>query len=323
MSNHRLFDTIVVGGGPAGLSCALELSMARVECLVLERHNTTGGQLHEMPSEVTDFAAGYYKDGSILARNLADLCSRTNLKVAVTRGVEKFDLAGKKVHTNGEEYRAKTILLATGNRLKRLDIPGASTFTEDILYRNYDPPERFAKMRVAVVGGGDNAAMQALDLAKAADQVYLIHRSDQWSARPDLVKEIRANNRIEVFEHTEVDTISGSGRINSLHLTSKQTKRVRNIAVDKLFVKIGYTPNTEPFRDQVECDKDGHVIVNGDLATSASCVFAAGDIVSGGYPRIATAMGSGVLAARGIIAYLNGAQANDTAENTSESAAPR
>jgi thioredoxin reductase (NADPH) len=261
--------------------------------------------LHQIKSEIINFAAGYFKDGTILARNLADLSSRTNLKVALGRTVEKFDLSAKKIYANGEEYKAKTILLATGNRLKRLDIPGASTFSEDILYKSYETPETFTKMRVAVVGGGDNAAIKALELATAAEQVYLIHRSDSWKARPDLVREIKSNNRIEVFEHTEVDTISGSSRsINSLHLTSKQTKRVRNITVDKLFVKIGYAPNTEPFKDQVECDKEGYVIVNNALATSVPSVYAAGDVISGGMPRIASAMGTGVIAARGIIATL-------------------
>jgi thioredoxin reductase (NADPH) len=305
MSNHRLFDTIIVGGGPAGLSAALELANAQVECLVLERENTSGGQLHQIKSEITDFAAGYFKDGSVLARNLADLSSRVNLKVALGRTVERFDLSAKKIYTNGEEYKAKTILLATGNRLKRLDVPGASTFSEDIFYKSYDAPQTFSKMRVAVVGGGDNAAIKALELATAAEQVYLIHRSDNWKARPDLVREIKSNNRIEVFEHTEVDTISGSSRsINSLHLTSKQTKRVRNITIDKLFVKIGYAPNTEPFKDQVECDKEGYVIVNKDGATSVPSVFAAGDIISGGLPRIPSAMGTGALAARGVISQL-------------------
>ncbi len=304
MSSHRLFDAIIIGGGPAGLNCALDLASCGVDCLVLERHTTIGGQLHEIKSEILDFAGGYFKDGSVLARDLHDLVSRVNLKVVLGRTVEKFDLAAKKLGCNGEEYRAKAIIVATGQRLKRLDVPGASTFAEDILYRNYDPPAVFNKMRLAVVGGGDNALLKALQLAEAAEQVSLIHRSDKWKARPDLLSQAKSHNRIEIFEHSEVDTISGSSRLNSLHLISKQTGRVRNLNIDKLFVKIGYTPNTEPFRDQIACDPTGRIVVSSRGETSLPGVYAAGDLISDSYPYIAAAVGTGILAARSVKDYL-------------------
>jgi thioredoxin reductase (NADPH) len=311
-SNAQVFDAIIIGGGPAGISCALELTYCKINCLLVEKNRELGGQLLGI-REVANFAAGYFKDGTVLARNMTRLAENMKLNLLLEHAVERIEISQgtKVILINGEKYLAKSIVIATGVRLKMLELPGLSLVADDVLYRDQSAPEQFSNMRVAIIGGGDNALDKALELAQTAGQVFLVNRSNRWRCRLDLLQAARQNARIEILENVAVESLSGVGRLRSACLIDKSTGRIRNLSVDKLFIKIGYAPNTEALRGQIALDSDGYIQANSFGETSVPGVFAAGDVVSGVVPRIATACGTGSTVASALQLHLGARQQSE------------
>ena len=305
-TNHKIFDAIIVGGGPAGINCALELSYCNVECLIVDGSERLGGQLWQIGEEILNFAGGHFKNGSSMARSMqkqVDDC-QSKISMLLGRTVESIDAPKKTVLVGDEVYQAKTILLASGYRLRRLSLPGMSMFQADILYRDDQSTSVYAGKRVAVLGGGDNALMKSLSLAQSAEQVFLLNRSKRWRARKEFFDQASRHPRIEIIENTDLESLSGQAKLTGAKLTDKATGRIRNVAIDKIFVKIGFAPNTESFRGQVDMDSSGHIITDSNGQSSVAGVFAAGDIVAGGCPRIATACGGGAIAAQSMMLNL-------------------
>lgn len=302
-TNHRVFDAIIIGGGPAGINCALELSYCGVDCLLINSSELIGGQLFEIGEELVNFAGGYFKDGASLAKTMQKLAEKARINVLV--GVAtKIDAEKKTVSVNGDVYQGRTLLLCTGYRLKKLDLPGVSLFRDEIFYRDETAVTEYAGCRVAVLGGGDNALLKALSLATAVEQVFLLNRTNHWRARRSYLEKAQSEPRIEIIQNTDLVSLSGASHLNEIRLADKSTGRFRNVAVDKIFVKIGYAPNTEAFVGQVEMDKSGHIIIDESGQTSVKGVFCAGDIVANSVPRIATACGTGSTAAQSMQIFL-------------------
>ena len=154
------------------------------------------------------------------------------------------------------------------------------------------------------MGGGDNALMKALDLAKVAQHVYLINRTNKWRARSAFLDAAKSDNKIEILENTEIKSLSGESRLSGAVVVSKLDAVQRNLSLEKLFVKVGYSPNTEPFKGQVAMSESGYLIVDKGRQTNVTGIFAAGDIVAESCPRVATACGDGAMAAESMQIYL-------------------
>ncbi len=282
------------------MSCALELSYCDVECLVIHDSERLGGQLWQISDQLLNLASGYFKDGASLAQSMQKLLEKTQIRLLLSHNVSSVDAENKTVMVNSELYRAKTILLATGYRFKRIDLPGASLFQKDIFYGHDSPVSGVVKKRLAVLGGGDNAVMKALALSDLAEQVFLLNHSNHWRSRAKDLEVARLNKRIEIIENTELESLSGVDSLSGARLIDRNTGRFRNIAVDALFVNIGYAPNTELVRHQIAVDDTGHIVTDRWGRCSVSKIYAAGDIVAEGGARIATAFGSGSKAAMAI-----------------------
>ena len=171
-------------------------------------------------------------------------------------------------------------------------------------YQVESRPDRFSGRDVVVVGGGDSASLDALELADTATSVLLVHRSAQLTARRDIVERLRRDSRIDDLAGWEVESTNGSDRLEEVVLVRQATAEHRVVAAGGLVVKISRVPRTSAFRRQIDVDGRGAVVVDGLLRTSCPGVFAAGDVVSGSYWRIAAALGHGVLAARSILAHV-------------------
>jgi len=305
MAEPEEHDVVIVGGGAAGVSCALECHDVKLDFMLLEAEPRLGGQLAEAPNSIRNLPAGRFPNGAALRRALEESALILSERCRVGCEVERVELGRRWVETGDLRIGFRALVIASGRRCRRLPIAVEGDFGGDVTYQIERRPGHFAGRPVAVIGPGDSAALDALELAGSGSRMVLLHRSRALSARPDIVAAVEAEPQIEVLPGWVVESLAGAERLESITAVQLETGVRRVLNVGGLVVKVGYAPNTEPFRSQIDVDHEGAVVVGPDLATSQRGVFAAGDVVSGGYPRVATAMGQGVLAARSLLRFLS------------------
>lgn len=290
-------EVLVLGGGPAGVNCALECVDSKLDVLLLEREEKLGGQLYSIPSKIKNLSTGVYESGTHLANNLHSAALQV-LENRVVCGVpvNSVDLRQLTLNTSKGSFRGKVLVLATGYRVRQLAFEGDSALQEYVLYRSGPHLNALADKPVLVVGGGDSALLSALDLAEVSPKVYLSLRTSTYKARPDVVEQVEKTENIEVLKNTVPLALQGDGRLDSVLLQNGSDSFT--VQCNSVVVKVGYQPNTELFRGQIEMDARDHIVLKDDGTTSCKNVFVAGDIVHNGHDRIAYAMGSGILAAR-------------------------
>jgi|AGTN01.2.fsa_nt_gi Thioredoxin reductase len=309
------FEVLIIGGGPAGVSCALECQDSRVSHLLLERNERLGGQLADITSEVPNFALGR-GSGSELQNRLEVACHDGAINFLTGQPVVSIDLERRQVVTAQAIYSADAIFIATGYRVKKLEIPGENDIGGDVLYRTGEEEACLAGQKIVIIGGGDSALLEALARVHTASSVTVVHRSHEYKARPDLIEAVKSDPRIKVIENCKIESINSSAvtsglngsfpsRLSSISIQSSIEGSSQTIKLDKLVVKVGYSPNTELFAGQIAMDSRGHILVNQDCSTSVAGVFAGGDIAAPGYDRIATAIGHGMIAAGSIRKFLS------------------
>jgi thioredoxin reductase (NADPH) len=308
MQANRHHDVVVIGGGPAGVSAALECFDINLDTIVLEGRPMLGGQLGEIPNTVRNVAAGRFEDGPALQAGLQQSTEILGDRVLVGHDVTDADLRAGWVKSGSGRFHARALLIATGSVPQVLLAAPDGAFGGDVTYHVESRPDHFSGRDVVVVGGGDSATLDALELAVTASSVKLVHRSEALTARPDIVEQVREDPRIEDLPGWEVESASGTERLEEVVLVHPSTSERRKVAAGGLIVKISRVPCTAVFRGQLELDRREAIVVDRTLQTSQSGVFAAGDVVAGAYWRVATAFGQGVLAARSILRHLEATQ---------------
>jgi thioredoxin reductase (NADPH) len=306
MTDEADHDVIVIGGGVAGVNCALECFDIQLDTLLVEARAELGGQVPEIDHSVRNVAAGRFEDGPALQGALQQSSAILGDRVRLSQPVTKADLGARSIEVNGARLFGRALVVATGTRKQQLAAAPDGAFGGDITYLLESPPRRFAGRNVAVIGGGDNSALDALALARVGASVKLIHRSPGLTARDDFVREMRAEPRIDDLPGWELEAAHGGDRLEKIVLVQPATGERQEIAVQGLAVRISRAPNTQLFDGQLDVDHAGAVIVDRELRTSWVGVFAAGDVVSDAYPRVAAALGQGALAARSVLRYLEG-----------------
>jgi thioredoxin reductase (NADPH) len=304
MAIGEFFDTIIIGSGGGGLSCALELHEIKVPYLLLERSSQLAAGLNQIQGELPNFLGGYFHSGEELRQSLVSQAKRLALNFLVDHEVEFADLKNRFVFARGRRLSAKTLVLATGYRKRKLLPEQEKCIRHGIFYdkRGQD----FSGRVVAIAGGGDNAFMDAIELAKSCLRVFLIHRSGEFKARRDLVAQAVQTDNIEFLLDSKIENLWGEEKLERIEVSRLGGNCRRTLAVSDLLIRIGYAPNTEMFQGQVEMDSTGHIVIGADCTTSVAGVYAVGDIVVPGYPRLSTAVGHGAIAAGAIQKYLQG-----------------
>ncbi|HEY2301037.1 MAG TPA: NAD(P)/FAD-dependent oxidoreductase [Acidimicrobiales bacterium] len=297
-------DVVIVGGGPAGISAALECHDINLDTIVLEGSRRVGGQLSEIPHSVRNLAAGRFENGPALQAALERSSAILADRLVVGHEVTGVSLGDGWVEAGSTRFHARALLIATGSARQALAAAPDGAFGGDVTYQVESRPGHFSGRDVVVIGGGDSATLDALELAATASSVKLVHRSERLSARQDIVERLRRDRRIEDLPGWEVESTIGTDRLEAVVLVRAATGERRRVATGGLIVKISRLPRTAAFRGQLELDGRQAVVVDRALQTSVPGAFAAGDVVAGSYWRVATAFGQGVLAARSILRHV-------------------
>jgi len=294
------FETLIVGAGPAGLSCALELIHCGIGCAILEKSDRPGGQLWEIDAPILNFAGGFFENGGEIAERLQSVSQISNANIIFGANVEQIDLKTKTIEVAGTTYRGKTIVLATGQRARRLHLPGESTYRSDIVYKRGEIEQELDGKKIIVIGGGDPALSEGMTLSDLCDNVTVLHRSRSLSASKELVALVQGNPKMNVMLDAEIDSLAGDKRLSSVQIVSGESGQLIDLPVNLILIKIGYAPNTELFRGQIKMDQEGYITVDRFCESSMAGVYAVGDIIDPNYPRIAMAVGHGMIAAANI-----------------------
>jgi thioredoxin reductase (NADPH) len=293
-------NVIIIGSGPAGYTAAVYAARAMLRPLLIEGVQSGGALM--TTTEVENFTG--FPDaimGPDLMDNMRKQAERFGTEL-LTDDATAVDLSGeiKTVWVGETAYRAKTVVLATGSAWRRLGVPGE----EELLGHGVSSCATcdgffFRNQHVVVVGGGDSAMEEAIFLTRFAETVTIIHRRDQFRASRIMAERALTNPKIKVEWNTVVIEIIGDdGRVAGVRLRDVNTGADRVLDVSGVFVAIGHDPRSELFRDQIEVDENGYVVV--DLPTTRTTiegVFAAGDLVDHDYRQAITAAGTGCAAA--------------------------
>jgi thioredoxin reductase (NADPH) len=299
-------DVVIVGAGAAGTSCALECFDIQLDAAVFEMDERPGGQLVEIDHSVRNVATGSFPDGTALRDALEQSAAILGDRLRLSYPVTRADLGERWIEVDGARIRGRTLVIATGTLAQQLPAAEDGAFGGDVTYHLDAGPGRFVGRDVVVIGGGDSATLDALELAREGSRVSLVHRSEALTARHDIVEQVRHEPRIEDLPGWELDALDGGDRLEAVTIVRRADGQRRRLAAGGLVVKIARRPRTDLFRDQIGLDRAGAIVVDAEMRASPDGVFAAGDVVAGSYARVATASGQGALAARSVLRYLQG-----------------
>ncbi len=300
------YEVVIIGGGPAGLTAGLYTSRAGLRSLLVER-SLFGGQIVNAPL-VENYPG--FPDG-ISGADLGSLMHQQATKYGletVTAEVTGAKL-GKpyKIVTTEGSFEAEAIIIAAGSEYRKLGVPGEEKLLgHGVSYCATCDGFFFRQREVAVVGGGDAAITDALELVQHASKVYVIHRRDQLRAGQVLQKRALAEPKIEFIWDTVVEEIVGEALLKALKLRNVKTKKASTLEVAGVFVAVGLKPNSQLFADIVKLSETGHIVTNELMATAVPGIFAAGDIRRRSARQIASAVGDGATAALSAFNYLRG-----------------
>ena len=302
----NFYDVIIIGSGPAGFTAGIYTSRAKLKTLIISG-SLPGGQLMTT-SEVENypgFPNGIF--GPELMMNMRQQAERFATTI-IDDEVLKVDFKKRPflISTHSETYEGRAILLCTGASPRKLGIDGEQEFGgRGVSYCATCDGPFFKGEEIAVIGGGDTAIEEATFLTKFGKAVKIIHRRDFLRASKILQEKAFENSKIQFVWNNVVTRIAGNKKIESIDLKNLTTGKTQNLSVGGLFVAIGHEPNTSIFKDQLELDDKGYVVLTENTKTSVEGVFAAGDVHDYRYRQAVTAAGFGCMAALDVEKWLS------------------
>lgn len=295
-----MYDLIIIGGGPGGLSAALYASRSKLKTLVIEG-TIEGGQIAGT-ADVENYPGIIKIDGMELGQVMKQQCENFGAEI-IYETVEKVDLEGtvKKVTAGDKVYESKTVIVATGAKPREMGVPGEKEFQgRGVSYCATCDAAFYQDLPVYVIGGGDSAVDEALFISKFASTVYIVHRRDELRASKNLQDRAMNTPNIKFIWDTVVEEVKGDKIVKELVLKNKKTGEVTTISSDKelfgIFVFIGNVAQTELFKDTLTL-KDGYIVTNEEMETNIEGVYAIGDVRSKKIRQVVTAASDGAIAA--------------------------
>lgn len=301
---ENVYDLVIIGAGPAGLSAGLYGSRAKLNTLIIEK-DKTGGQI-VITHEVANYPGSVREaTGPSLVARMVEQCEEFGAK-RVKDTIESVELDGdiKVLKGQKDEYRAKAVIIATGASPRKIGCPGEKELTgKGVSYCATCDADFFEDFEVFVVGGGDSALEEAMYLTKFARKVTVVHRRQGFRCAKSVLEKSQANPKIEFLLDTVVEEIKGDGLLESIVFKNKVTGETHEYFADEedgtmgLFVFVGLVSQTELFKDKVDMNEQGYVITDQDMKTNIPGVFAAGDVREKSLRQVVTASGDGAIAA--------------------------
>lgn len=305
MSKIYEFDTVILGGGPAGLSAAIYASRGAVSTALVDI-SMMGGQ----PSnylELENYPGFPVIGGYDLMEKFEEHADKFGVQKFPMQEIEKIDLVSepKVILTKECEFKCKTVIIATGAQPMKLGVPGEKEFVGcGVSYCAVCDGAFYKEKTVAVVGGGNAAVEEAMYLTKFADKVYVIHRRDELRADKIVQERAFANPKLEFVWDSVVKEIKGDNLVHTAVLENVKTKEIKNLAVNGVFPYIGIVPNVDKISGQLAQDAGGFIITDETMQASIDGVFAVGDVRKTPLRQVITAAGDGAIGAVYAVKYL-------------------
>ncbi|MEP7212871.1 MAG: NAD(P)/FAD-dependent oxidoreductase [Acidobacteriota bacterium] len=298
-------DVLIIGGGPAGLSASLWCADMGLRSVVLDRSPELGGQLLRIYNPIKNHIGFETENGRELSGRFLESFKHVEHEHFVGIEIADLDIDSMSLTiADNRRFIGRAIVAATGVRRRSLGVEGETRFAgKGILDSGARQRKSAAGKRVAVIGGADAAVENALMLAEFAEKVILIHRGPELTAREEFVRRVIENPRIETRFNAVVRGFSGDQSLDTIELLDRATETAEDIAVDLAVIRIGVTPNSELLRGKIELDEAGYAFVNSHYETSASAVYAIGDLSNPTAPTISGAVGSAATAVKSVNAY--------------------
>jgi len=299
------FDVIIIGGGAAGISAALWCDELQLKTLLLEAGAELGGQLLRVYNPIANHLGVQTENG----RELRDIFSRQienrRFEVRLQSEITTVDLENKLVKIKtGEELSAKNIILATGVRRRRLNVPGEEEFQGKGIIESGKRDANLVKDKnVCIIGGGDAAFENALILSETAASVTLIHRQTDFRARREFIEQVKNHPKIEIAVGTIVRKIIGSEKVEAVELEHLKTGEIYQKDIEAIIIRIGVEPNIDFLKGQIELDQHGYIKINQNCETNIKGIYAVGDVANPIAPTVSSSVGMSATAAKTITNY--------------------
>ena len=305
--SRKEYDVIIIGGGPAGLSAGIYAARARLATLLVEK-GAVGGQIinAEWVENYPGFAEGV--GGIALTEAMHQQATKFGLETLVPEGTGvKVKGKQKAVSTTRGDYAARAVIVAGGSERQKLGIPGEAEYTgKGVSFCATCDGAFFRDKPVAVVGGGNAAITEALELTKFASKITVIHRRHELRATKILQEKAFAEPRIEFLWDTVPEEIIGETFVSKMRVRNVKTNKKSDLEVSGIFMSVGFRPNPGFLGGLLELDETGAVVTSDRMETSVPGILAAGDIRSGSIRQVIAAAGDGAVAAISAEKYISG-----------------
>lgn len=301
---ENMYDVIIVGAGPGGLTAALYTSRSNLSTLILER-GIPGGQMNNT-AEIENYAGFKSISGTELSLNMYEGAKQFGAGHAYGDVKDILDKgAYKEVITSNKIYQAKAVIIATGAEHKKLGVKGEEEFRgSGVSYCAVCDGAFYKGKHVIVVGGGDSAVEEGMYLTQFADKVTIVHRRDKLRAQQILQERAFKNEKIEFVWNSEVEEILGREKVTGVRTRNLKTGEICLLKADGVFIYIGLLPNTDSFKSLPITNKEGWVQTNSHMETVIPGVFAVGDVRDTVLRQVATAVGDGSIAGNAAYYYI-------------------
>jgi len=303
----KVYEVIIIGGGPAGLTAGLYTSRSRFNTLLIEI-GLLGGQM--TTTEVIENYPGFPQgiNGDELSRLMEEQAKRFGLEVVSQEVVEvKLEGERKLVKTDESTYLCEALIICTGTEYRKLGIPGEKEFTgKGVSYCATCDGAFFKDSQIVVVGGGDSALTEALFLTKFAKELTIIHRRDALRGTKIYQERVLSNPKIKMLWNSVVQKIKGDSIVRSIVIKNVKTGEIDEFNTEGVFLFVGVSPRTQFLKNLITSDEAGYIVTDENCETSIKGIFAAGDCRKKLLRQIATAVGDGAIAAFATEKYLEG-----------------
>lgn len=302
----KVYDLIIIGSGPAGLTASIYASRAELDAIVIEKNMMSGGQIINT-YEVDNYPGIPGISGFDLAVKFREHCDKLGAYF-VEGDVVQFRVEdGVKIVTlnNGDEYSAKAVIIATGAVTRKLGVKGEEELSGmGVSYCATCDGAFFKNRTTVVVGGGDVAVEDAIYLARLCKKVYVIHRRNEFRAAKTLVSQLMKLDNVEIIWDSVVEEIQGDKMVEGVQIKNVKTQENSHISVDGVFIAVGYTPESKVYQGVVEVDQAGYIVADETGATNVPGICVAGDIRTKALKQIITAASDGANAITTVEKYL-------------------